>query len=107
MCQSSVSSPMTFGTVNPKSWGVYFEHRMKLSPSSQRLFRVALLGTMATPLVLVACLVELGERADSSDGFRDSFAFFPGNRPRTFRLMARLSGFYRAHVARGRTGSNS
>ena len=26
---------------------------MKLSPSSQRLFRVALLGTMATPLVLV------------------------------------------------------
>lgn len=44
---------MTFGTVNPMSWGVYFEHRMKLSPSSQRLFRVALLGTMATPLVLV------------------------------------------------------
>src|SRR6266849_3815907 len=53
MCQSSVSSPMTFGTVNPKSWGVYFGNRMKLTPSSQRLFRVALLGTMATPLVLV------------------------------------------------------
>ena len=53
MCRLSVASPMTFGTVNPKSWGVYFEHRMKLSPSSQRLFRVALLGTMATPLVLV------------------------------------------------------
>jgi len=54
---------MTFGTVNPKSWGVYFEHRMKLSPSSQRLFRVALLGTMATPLVLV--LVTLVRHPDS------------------------------------------
>jgi signal transduction histidine kinase len=44
---------MTFGTVIVKSWGVYFEHRMELTPTSQRLFRVALLGTMATPLVLV------------------------------------------------------
>ncbi len=36
-----------------KTWRVYFEHRMELTPTSQRLFRVALLGTMATPLVLV------------------------------------------------------
>jgi signal transduction histidine kinase len=44
---------MTFGTVIVKSWGVYFEHRMELTRTSQRLFRVALLGTMATPLLLV------------------------------------------------------
>ena len=44
---------MTFGRVNPRESGVYSEHCMELSPRSQRLFRLALLGTMATPLVLV------------------------------------------------------
>ena len=37
----------------PQNCGVYFEIAMILSPSSQRLFRVALLGAMATPLLLV------------------------------------------------------
>src|SRR5258708_13598748 len=53
MCHASVSAPMTFGRVNPRESGVYSEHCMELSPRSQRLFRLALLGTMATPLVLV------------------------------------------------------
>src|SRR6266849_8512349 len=53
MCHASVSAPMTFGRVNLRKSGVYSEHCMELSPRSQRLFRVALLGTMATPLVLV------------------------------------------------------
>ena len=44
---------MTFGTVTLRAWGVYFEHRMELTPSSQRLFRLALLGTMATPFMLL------------------------------------------------------
>ncbi len=44
---------MTFGRVNTRRPGVYSEHQMELSPSSQRLFRVALLGTMATPLAIV------------------------------------------------------
>jgi signal transduction histidine kinase len=45
---------MTFGTLTQKTRKVYFRHRMELSPTSQRLFRVALLGTMATPLAVVA-----------------------------------------------------
>jgi signal transduction histidine kinase len=53
MCQSSVSAPMTFGRVLSVSWDVYFELVMELSPSSQRLFRVALLGAMVTPFLLV------------------------------------------------------
>jgi len=44
---------MTFGRVNTRRPGVYSEHQMELSPSSQRLFRVALLGSMATPLAIV------------------------------------------------------
>ena len=44
---------MTFGRVNPRKSSVYSEPWMELSPSSQRLFRCALLGTMATPLVIV------------------------------------------------------
>lgn len=37
----------------PRRAGRIIQDQMELSPSSQRLFRVALLGTMATPLVLV------------------------------------------------------
>jgi signal transduction histidine kinase len=44
---------MTFGRVKPRKSGVYSERWMELSPSSQRLFRLALLGTMTTPLVIV------------------------------------------------------
>ena len=44
---------MTFGRVNPRKSGVYSGRWMELTPRSQRLFRCALLGTMATPLVLV------------------------------------------------------
>src|SRR5215469_3071346 len=53
MCHASVLGPMTFGRVNTRKSGVYSGRWMELTPRSQRLFRVALLGTMATPLVLV------------------------------------------------------
>ena len=48
---------MTFGRVNHWRNEVYSEASMELSPSSQRLLRVALLGTLAAPLVIV--LVDL------------------------------------------------
>lgn len=44
---------MTFGTVERQNLRDILQVTMILSPSSQRLFRVALLGAMATPLVLV------------------------------------------------------